>query len=80
MEELVAAGLTPLEAIRAATWNAARILGAEQHLGAIGVGKVADLVILDRDPTVDIRNTRRIVHVIQGGAVVDRPSLRATYR
>lgn len=80
MEELVAAGLSPLEAIRAATWNAARILGAEQHLGTIGVGKVADLVILDRDPTVDIRNTRRIVQVIQGGAVVDRPSLRAAYR
>ena len=76
MEELVAAGLTPLEAIRAATASAARIAGADRDLGVIGVGKLADLVILDRDPTDDIRNTRRIAQVIQGGKVVDRRALR----
>ncbi|HEU4829993.1 MAG TPA: LpqB family beta-propeller domain-containing protein [Gemmatimonadales bacterium] len=76
MEELVAAGLSPLEAIRAATLNAARIMGAEEDLGTVEVGKLADLVILDRDPTAEIWNTRRITHVIQGGRVVDRRRLR----
>ena len=76
MEELVAAGLAPLEAIRAATASAARIAGADRDLGIVGVGKLADLVILDRDPTDDIRNTRRIAQVIQGGKVVDRRALR----
>ncbi|MGE5926667.1 MAG: amidohydrolase family protein, partial [Gemmatimonadota bacterium] len=80
MEELVAAGLSPLEAIRAATWNAARILGADQDLGTVAPGRIADLVIVDRDPTADIRNSRRITHVIQGGRVVDRRALRGVYR
>ncbi|MGH7713590.1 MAG: amidohydrolase family protein, partial [Gemmatimonadaceae bacterium] len=77
LEELVAAGLTPLNAIRAATSDAARILGAEQDLGSIEVGKVADLVILDADPVADIRNTRRIWAVMQGGRLMDRPAMLA---
>ena len=79
MEELVAAGLPPLEAIRAATANAARIIGADHDIGSVAVGKLADLIIIDRDPTADIRNTRRITHVIQGGALVNRSSLGQTY-
>ena len=75
LEELVAAGLTPLEAIRAATGDAARILGAAD-LGTNAVGKVADLVVLDADPSADIRNTRRIRAVVQGGRVVDRARIR----
>src|SRR5574342_503589 len=47
LEELVAAGLTPLEAIHAATKVAARILGAEEEIGSIAPGHWADLVILD---------------------------------
>ena len=80
LEELVAAGLTPLEAIRAATGDAARILGAAGELGTVEVGKRADLVLLDADPTSDIRNTRRIRAVIQDGAVVDRAELLRRYR
>ena len=75
LEELVAAGLTPLEAIRAGTGDAARILGAAD-LGTIAVGKVADLVVLDADPAADIRNTRRIRAVVQGGRVVGRERIR----
>jgi Tol biopolymer transport system component len=75
LEELVAAGLTPLEAIRAATGSAARILGAEQDLGTIEVGKWADLVVLDADPVADIRNTRKIQAIVQAGRLVDRPAL-----
>jgi Tol biopolymer transport system component len=77
LRELVAAGLSPLEAIHAGTGAAARILGAEQDLGTIEVGKWADLVILDADPLDDIRNTRRIRAVMQSGRWVDRPRLAA---
>jgi Tol biopolymer transport system component len=75
LEQLVAAGVPPLEAIRAGTGNAARILGAEKDLGTIEEGKWADLVLLDADPTVDIHNTRRIWQVIKGGQIVDRPGI-----
>ena len=77
LEELVAAGLSPLEAIRAATGDAARIIGVEQDLGTIAVGKLADLVILDADPIADIRNSRRIWTVLQSGRVLDRGALVA---
>ncbi len=77
MQELVAAGLTPLQAIHAATGAAARILGDEQDLGTIEVGKLADLVILDGDPTADIRNTRKIWAVLQAGRLVDRAAIRS---
>jgi imidazolonepropionase-like amidohydrolase len=80
MEELVAAGLTPLEAIHAATGASARIVGAEQDLGTLEVGKWADLIILDADPTADIRNTRRIRSVVQEGRVLDREALVTHFR
>lgn len=80
LEELVAAGLSPLAALHAATGAAARIIGAERELGTIETGKWADLVILDADPTADIRNTRRIRAVIQGGALVDRAAVLERFR
>jgi Tol biopolymer transport system component len=75
LEELVSSGLTPMEAITAATSTAAHVLGAEEEIGTIEVGKWADLILLDADPLEDIRNTRRIWKVIQGGRVVDREGL-----
>ena len=80
LEELVASGLTPLEAIHAATGASAEILGADAELGTIEVGKWADLVILDADPLADIRNTGRIHAVIKGGEIVDRPAIRERAR
>jgi Tol biopolymer transport system component/imidazolonepropionase-like amidohydrolase len=80
LEQLVAAGLTPAQAIRAGTGAAARILGAEKDLGTIEVGKWADLVLLDADPLADIRNTRRIWQVVQNGRLVDRPAILKAIR
>jgi imidazolonepropionase-like amidohydrolase len=71
LELLVRSGLTPLEALRSATYNPAEFLGALDSLGTVTKGKVADLVLLDADPLTDIRNTRRISLVIANGRVFD---------
>lgn len=71
---LVRAGLTPLQAIRAATGEAAAYLGADS-LGVVAPGKLADLVLLEADPLADIRHTRRIHTVVARGRVVDRDAL-----
>ncbi len=65
-------GLTPLEAIEAATCQAARAIGVEGTYGAVEAGKAADLVILREDPSQDIRKTTGIVAVIKGGVVYQR--------
>jgi hypothetical protein len=75
LEQLVAAGLTPIQAIHAGTGGAARILGADQDLGTIQVGKWADLILLDADPLADIRNTRRIWQVVHNGRLIDRSEI-----
>lgn len=80
LEQLVAAGLTPVQAIQAGTGGAARILGADKDLGTIEVGKRADLVLLDADPLTDIRNTRRIWQVVHDGRLVDRPAILKAVR
>ena len=70
MELLVTrCGLTPLEAITAATRNGALALGVERDYGTVRKGKVADLVVLSADPSADIRNTTKIIYVIKGGHV-----------
>jgi imidazolonepropionase-like amidohydrolase len=66
------AGLTPLEAITAATRTAARQLGMEDSTGTLAAGKRADLVILTRDPSVDIRNTQAVEAVMIGGRLLTR--------
>ena len=64
------AGLSPAQALTAATLNGARAIGVADQTGTIVVGKAADLVLLDADPLADIRNTRRIAAVIKNGVVV----------
>jgi imidazolonepropionase-like amidohydrolase len=80
LEQLVAAGFTPAQAIHAGTGSAARILGADSDLGTIEVGKRADLVLLDADPLADIRNIRRIWQVLHDGRLVDRPAILKAMR
>ncbi|HEX5703217.1 MAG TPA: amidohydrolase family protein [Pyrinomonadaceae bacterium] len=65
-------GLTPLEAITTATRNGAQVLGIADSVGTVATGKIADLVILSADPTIDIRNTTRIEYVVKGGKVHQR--------
>ncbi|HET9064219.1 MAG TPA: amidohydrolase family protein [Gemmatimonadales bacterium] len=71
MELLVHAGLTPLDALRAATIRGAELLRADT-LGALRPGALADLVVLTADPLGDIRNTRQIDRVMLGGVWVER--------
>jgi imidazolonepropionase-like amidohydrolase len=68
-------GLTPLEVLRTATTNGARALRMQHELGKIAVGKLADLVILDADPTADVANLSRAYRVIKDGAVYDPAEL-----
>ena len=51
LELLVSSGLTPMQALQAATWNLARFLGLERSFGTVESGKLADLVLLDDNPT-----------------------------
>jgi imidazolonepropionase-like amidohydrolase len=71
LELLVEAGLTPNQALGAATINAARMIGREKDLGTVEAGKLADLVILDADPLQDIRNVTRIFRTMKGGSLYE---------
>lgn len=65
-------GLSPLEAIRAATERGAAALGLSDSTGTIAVGKWADLLVLRANPAEDIRNTQTIRYVVRGGHVHER--------
>jgi imidazolonepropionase-like amidohydrolase len=75
LEWLVKAGFTPLEALQTATSNAAAVLGREQSMGTIAVGRTADLVVLDANPLDDINNVRKIRAVVVRGRWFDRRAL-----
>lgn len=75
LQELVKAGLTPVEALRAATLNGAEFLGRESDFGSIAKGKMADFVLLEDNPLKDISNTRKIAAVILNGRLLNRKIL-----
>jgi imidazolonepropionase-like amidohydrolase len=72
---LVDAGMSPLAALQAATRNAAQFMGQVDRRGSIEVGKVADLVLLDKDPLAAIHNTRAIQAVVLNGRLFRRQAL-----
>lgn len=72
---LVEAGLTPMEALQAATYNPAKFLGLTDSLGTVDTGKKADLVLLEANPLEDIGNTKKITAVVIGGKYFPKASL-----
>lgn len=72
---MVAAGLTPLEALQTATINPTEFLGLTKTFGTVEKDHVADLVLLDANPLEDILNTKRIFAVLSAGRFLDREGL-----
>jgi imidazolonepropionase-like amidohydrolase len=75
LQAAVERGLEPHGAILAATRNIAEAYGVAEEVGTIEPGKRADLVVLESDPLIDVRNVGRVAAVVQGGLVVDRSRL-----
>ena len=70
------AGFTAAEAIQSATIIPARVVGADKRTGSIAVGKEADMVLVDGDPSTDLGALRRVVTVVSDGYVMDADELR----
>jgi hypothetical protein len=75
LEMLVLAGLSPVDALAAATLRPAEFFGLEGEMGTIEAGRLADLVLLSANPLEDIRNTRAIEAVVTKGVLLDRERL-----
>ena len=75
IEGLVELGMTPMQAIVAATKNGAFAAGRDKDLGTLERGKLADLLVLDGNPAADITNIRKIRVLMAAGRVVDRDKL-----
>lgn len=73
---LVQAGLTPMEALQAATRNPAKFFGKLDSFGTVERGKIADLVLLEANPLENIQNTRKIAAVVFGGKLIPKPELK----
>jgi imidazolonepropionase-like amidohydrolase len=69
---LQAEGVPPAEILKAATLNAADLLGWSDRVGAVEAGRLADLVALDGDPLSDVKELQKIAFVMKGGVVVVR--------
>jgi hypothetical protein len=72
---LAMGGMTPREVLKAATIDGAKIIGFDQDLGTLEAGKLADLVVLDRNPLDDIRNTNSVLYVMKNGELFEGDTL-----
>ena len=75
LELLVKAGITPFDVLTIATHNGAVLLGKADQLGSVEPGKLADLLLLNADPTASIDNVKNIAFVMKGGQIVDESKL-----
>lgn len=80
LEMLVLAGLSPLEALEAATVRPAQFFGRSGEMGTVEEGRLADLVLLSRNPLDDITNTRSVLAVVSRGEFLSREELDALVR
>ena len=71
LELYVRAGIAPAEVLRMATLTPALVMGVNKDRGVIAAGKLADMILVDGDPTKNIRDLRKIATVIKGGKVYD---------
>ena len=71
LELYTRAGIPPVEVLRMATWTSALVMGVDKDLGAVAPGKLADMILIDGDPTTNIRDINNITTVIKGGKVYD---------
>ncbi|MBL7719093.1 MAG: PD40 domain-containing protein [Flavipsychrobacter sp.] len=71
-------GMTPLEALRTATANSAKSLGLDGYVGSLKVGKLADLLVLDKNPLEDIYNTESIRYTMVNGRLYDAETMTET--
>ena len=76
LELYVAAGFTPAEALASATIATARLVGADGRTGSIAVGKAADLVLVNGDPSTTIGDLRHTRTVMMDGKLMDADALR----
>ena len=75
LQLMVEAGLSPMQALVAASRTAAECVGADDRIGTLEVGKSADILIVDGNPLEDIKATKNIWQVIKGGQIIDRSNL-----
>ena len=80
LEMLVQAGFSPMEALRSATQRPAEFFGLTSEMGTVEEGRLADLVLLSRNPLDDIGNTRSIEAVISKGVLLSRNALDGLVR
>jgi imidazolonepropionase-like amidohydrolase/Tol biopolymer transport system component len=76
---LAQGGLTPLEAIRCATLNGAKYLGLDKDVGSVEAGKLADLMVMDKSPLENIRNSESIRFVMINGVLYDTSNMDEVY-
>ncbi len=75
MRGMVDRGMTPMQVVQAATINIARAYRVDSDLGSLEPGKIADLVVVDRNPLADIDHLRTVSTVVKAGRIIDRAAL-----
>jgi imidazolonepropionase-like amidohydrolase len=72
---MASGGMTTHEALRVATATGAQAIGLQGDVGSLEVGKLADLLVLTKDPLVDLRNTNTLRYVMKNGRLYDANTL-----